>query len=423
MDTPAQINYIINGENVMTQKLKLCCPSSMDNNLIDGLYQINKNIDLNGSGLYVYEIYCALQQTPFGGGRPSTMLPYMAVEQFEEHIKLAHDCGIKVNYLINSMCCGAKEYDSTIHRAMVEHLEWLYTKSIDSVTVANPFLVELVKDHFPDLKVCLSVNSEVNTPQRAQGFEKLGVDRIIIDNFINRKFDQIRSISKSVKCSIEALVNEPCLLNCPFRIYHQTLFGHGSQKGSNGLPTLIVDYPQLKCGKFRLNDPAEIIKAPWVRPEDIKHLSTAGVEFIKLSGRGQPTEWILKSAEAYSSQAYEGNIYALIEKQGLCSAEYDILLENKEPIKPFRFSIDNRKLDGFIDPFVEGKMKCEFGCDGCNYCNNVARKVVEYDHELANSHKERLEGALNTLTTSKFTESGIYNKLQGQLTDKVAAEA
>jgi collagenase-like PrtC family protease len=179
----------------------------------------------------------------------------------------------------------------------------------------------------------------------------------------------------------------------------------------------------MNCGPIRINDPAEIIKAPWVRPEDIKHLLDAGVQYIKLAGRGQPTDWILQSAEAYSRQSFDGNIYSLIEKQGLCSAEYDLLLENKEALTPFRFSIDNRSMDGFIDPFVEGKMNCEMGCDGCNYCSETAKRVVEFNSELANQHKERLQSAKHALTSSKFIQPSIYNNLQAQHANQVTAEA
>ena len=402
-----------------TNNMKLCVPSSMENELIDGLDKINDHCD----GLKVHEIYCALQQTPFGGGRPSTLLPYMGVKEFSAHVKYANDCGIQVNYLLNPMCCGGKEYEPQTHRAMVEHIEWIYSINVDSVTIAIPYLMDIVRERFPDLKICASVNAEINSPQRAQMFEKLGADRIIFDNFLNRRFDNIRAIKRSVKCNIEALVNEPCLLNCAFRLYHQMLFGHGSQTGANGLPPVIPDYAQINCSRKRLLDPSEIIKAPWYRPEDIKHLSQAGVDYIKLSGRGQPTGWILKCANAYSMQQYEGNIYELVEKQGLCSSEYEILLGEKETLNPFRFAVDNRALDGFIEPFVEGKMHCEFGCDGCTYCKGFAKRAVTYNHELANQHNKRLNSTLKSLTTGEFTSEKTYMKLEAQLANVVVAEA
>ena len=409
-------------EKHMTQKYnnaKLCVPSSMEDELIDGLDKINDHCD----GLKVHEIYCALQQTPFGGGRPSKLLTYVGKKEFSAHVKYAHDRGIQVNYLLNPMCCGGKEYDPQTHRAMMEHIEWAYSIGVDSVTIAIPFFMDTVRERFPDLKICASVNAEINSPQRAQMVETLGADRIIFDNFLNRKFDNIRAIKRSVNCSIEALVNEPCLLNCAFRLYHQMLFGHGSQTGANGLPPVIPDYAQIKCSMKRLLDPSEIIKAPWYRPEDIKHLSQAGVDYIKLSGRGQPTDWILKCANAYSMQQYEGNIYELVEKQGLCSSEYEILLGEKETLNPFRFAVDNRALDGFIEPFVEGKMHCEFGCDGCTYCKGFAKRAVTYNHELANQHNKRLNSTLKSLTTGEFTSEKTYMKLKAQLANVVVAEA
>ena len=57
---------------------------------------------------------------------------------------------------------------------------------IDSITVADPFFVEmLAKDY--DMDVVVSVLSFVDSPQKAEFYEQLGAITIVIDPAVNRQ--------------------------------------------------------------------------------------------------------------------------------------------------------------------------------------------------------------------------------------------
>jgi len=52
-----------------------------------------------------------------------------------------------------------------------------------------------------------------------------------------------------------------------------------------------------------------------------------------------------------------------------------------DPTSHFRVPMDNRKLDGYIAPFVERDEFCRNDCANCGYCENFAKKCL--DTEMA----------------------------------------
>jgi len=78
---------------------------------------------------------------------------------------------------------------------------------IDSIVVADPYLVETISREF-DVDVVVSVLAFVDSPQKAEFFENLGAKSIVIDSNVNRHFDVLHAIRDSVDCELKLLVNE-----------------------------------------------------------------------------------------------------------------------------------------------------------------------------------------------------------------------
>ena len=96
--------------------------------------------------------------------------------------------------------------------------------------------------------------------------EDLGADEITLESFsINRNFDRLQNIRRAVRCSLQLIVNHPCLPNCPMQIAHQNDFAHSS----DGSRRLFIDYCLFTCSAMRLKDPCLFIKSGWIRPEDL----------------------------------------------------------------------------------------------------------------------------------------------------------
>jgi len=360
----------------------LLIPSNWDVDLLSPLSRSGADIQL----------YSVLPTSMLGSGGTGPDIPPMTAEQAEEYIKLTHSSGLTFNYLINAPSMNNMEWDEDTHRDLVKHLDWLSNAGVDRVTVAIPYLVELIKRQFPHIKVELSTIAHVDSVARAKLFESLGVDSIILHTNINRNLELLRAIRKAVKCELGVLTNSLCLYQCPYEYYHNNTLGHASQH-YNPLNGFYMDYCVTRCTLERFHDAAQFIKSRWIRPEDVSRYEEIGIDFFKIAGRAMSSEWIINTTEAYASGKYRGN---------LCDLLYvpNPKLECPRVGSPPKVYIDNQALEGFINFFK--KQDCDSGCARCNYCQKTAGKVLRLDRPEAEGYASTLRRFLNDLTTSKM---------------------
>jgi hypothetical protein len=62
---------------------------------------------------------------------------------------------------------------------------------------------------------------------------------------------------------------------------------------------------------------------------------------------------------------------------------------------------DNRRLDGFLEYFFEGKCRID-DCGNCKYCSTVAEKVVSIDNTANEKFRKRLAEVKDGLTSGDF---------------------
>ena len=342
----------------------ICLATSWDDDL---LLQLEKQSIHNK----VSELFGSLNTSVVGSGRASFALPEVSVEQAERHIEKAHSLGIKFNYLLNASCMGNREFTDEGREKILSLLDWLNECEVDMVTISIPYLVDIVKRYFPRIAVSVSVTNRIDSVATARIWEGMGVDRIVIDPMKNRDFELLRGIRKATNCELEVMMNTVCVYGCPFLNYHYNIFAHGSQEEDAKNPRqhqLATSYLVLKCEQMKLTDFSEIIKSPWVRPEDIKIYRDLGIGFFKLKGRAAPTSMTLATAKAYAEESYEGNLLDIVPLIPTSRGDEARILVDP-PIY-----VDNKKLDGFLDFFRSSK--CRTDCHTCNYCQGIAKKVV-----------------------------------------------
>lgn len=388
--------------------MRLLVPANWDRGLISPLSRIKANI----------EVYGVLPTSTMGSGGSGPNIPQMTLEQAEEFIKLVHSAGLDFNYLLNAPCMGNMEWDEDTHRELIEHIEWLCQVGVDRITVAIPYLLELVKRQFPQLKVEISTISHVNSVARARFFESLGADAIMVDTNINRDFKLLKAMRSAVKCELGVLTNSSCLYQCPYEYYHNNTLGHASQN-HNPLNGVYMDYCVLHCSLSNFSDTSQFIKARWIRPEDIHLYQEMGIDFFKVGGRAMSTEWIVNATEAYVSLRYPGNLYDILnnfspktksEVSNLSSTQMATIASLP------RVYIDNQALKGFINFFK--KQDCLSGCSHCHYCQDIADKVVKLDHTEAEKYTSVIKKLLNDLSSSNMFEtkdSGSVDRVGSRL--------
>lgn len=355
--------------------MKLCVATSFEDEFLEGLDSLNDKYGNDNSK--IYEVYGAFPLSVVGSARAATILPKIDEEGITRHIEKAHSYGIDFNFLLNASCLGNREYTREGVEEINNLLDTISDMGTDTVTIAIPYLIEKVKKRKPHLKINASTICYIDSPGRAQAYEEIGVDRITLDIDVNRNFELLQKIRDTVDIDLEVLANNSCLLKCPYKYYHYNLSGHGSQKTEDDdRGKAYMQYPVMKCTLAKLLNHKEIIKSPWIRPEDAHYYTNLGIDMIKISGRQMPTGWLLEVAEAYLSGKFNGNLLKLLEKGAQRYFQRNPLFEVPERLNSLEISIDNRSLDGFIDFFREHSPPCNGGCGSCNYCGEIAERVI-----------------------------------------------
>jgi collagenase-like PrtC family protease len=372
--------------------MQLLVPTNWDPDLISPLSKLEADV----------QIYGVLPTSMIGSGGSGPDNVRMAGNQAEQYIEQAHSAGLKFDYILNAPSMSNMEWDENTHQELLMHLDWISSIGADSVTVTIPYLIELIKRQFPQLKIRVSTIAHVNSVARAKLVESLGADSITLDINVNRDFTVLKAIRDAVSCELTVLLNNLCLYQCPYEYYHHDGLGHASQN-YNPLNGYYVDYCVLRCTLDRLCDISQIIKCRWARPEDIHVYEEIGIDMFKISGRSMPSERILRAATAYSSRHYQGNLYDIMNvitpKLGFISPALPGGQNSVIGALP-KFYIDNQALEGFIDFFR--KQNCLSGCSHCDYCQRIAAKVIQFDRDEVNEYVATLNASLDDLSSSKM---------------------
>jgi collagenase-like PrtC family protease len=355
----------------------------------------------------IYEIYGKLKNDIIGGGRPDDELKDIETIKFEKHVKMVRKSGIKFNYLLNGSCLANNEQNKEWQKKFKSFLTYLKKIGVNALTVTNPYVMQFVKKYFGNyFTLRVSTFACVDSFERAKYWEDMGADIICADFVkINRDFKKLKYMVQNLKhAKIEILVTNSCLKNCPMIFTHTTSLSHASDKSLE--KENYEDWSLFYCQEIQNNKNEEYIKSPWVRPEDIKYYEEIGIEHFKITERGFPTDELVKRVKAYTDRKYNGNLIDLIQGHGYLDKNGEQKLEKAQVntrkevyneikrvrglgqprIYPRHIYIDNEKLDGFIEFFVNDK--CINNCNVCDYCKSISRKVITKNEEVSDYLKE-----------------------------------
>ena len=354
-----------------------------------------------------------------GGARPGFVLPRVDRKDIQKYIQACHERGLEFSYLLNAPCLGNLQYSKKGYGQLVDLIEWIDHAAADSVTVGIPYLIDLIRKRFPRLKVKVSTTARVNTVRKALQYEDMGVEEIIIDEHINREFKTLEAIQKAVKCHLELIVNNICLWQCPYNFEHVNHDGHASRKDEED-DYCYLQYPGYLCLYRKLTDPVELLKSPWIRPEDIPSYEAIGYDHFKIVERFKRTPLLLEHVRAYETQRHQGNLLDLftLPRKGAFTPlhlEYFIKPEHvnirkvSELEKVFDLEvreliqIDNQKLNGFLDHFKEKDCN-QTTCEACQYCDRVLKSAAVINAPEIKKAAQRVRDFSDKLLTGEIFE-------------------
>jgi len=325
------------------------------------------------------------------GLRANTELPSITDEALAEYVARAHAQEQEFFYCLNVACLGNREFTADGQRWLVERLGALAESGCDGVVLSNPYLIAFAKRRFPSLQVAVSSANGVDSVDKVLYFQAEGADLVYLPEYVNRDFPLLRQLRKRTRVRLVPLSNTGCMINCPIRAYHSTITSHAKASLELGA---YVDYPLLWCTKEKIHDPAQMVKSPLIRPEDLHVYEELGIDEFKLAGREMDRGWNERVIRAYAARRYDGDLNDLI-----------LGFDQMEPYGNMTVRIPNRAMDGFID-FFQKKHDCRVGCRDCRYCDDWAAKALEFRDEHADFAR-RVAKALERFEAGEFrTASG-----------------
>jgi len=372
-------------------------------------------------GTSVQSLYGQMWNDPLGGGRMALFIPKVGKKEVTSFIAEVRKRGLSFNYLINATCFDNLEFTKKGYQKIADHVDWISSIGVDMVTVALPFLLEMLKREFPNLKVCVSSFARIQNIHLAHYWEDLGADKIILPESIGRDFRTLRSIREAVDCELELIANHCCLFQCPLDLHHRNMVSHGSQEG-HPCGGFAPDYCKLACQRLKLFRPAELIKSRWIRPEDVSDYEAIGIDCLKLIERFRGTESLVQIVNAYERKSYEGNLVELLslpQHGAFLSPNLEVLQRTDliEPEKmaetmevlrepfPGKVFIDNSKLNGFLNYF--NKTDClHTDCNRCNYCEQMASQAITIDEEWRKEMIVRFDKAIGMMIGGEIAGFG-----------------
>lgn len=300
-------------------------------------------------------------------------------------------------------------------------LDWLIKINTDSVTIANPYLLQLIKKCYPQLETTISVIANVDSLNKVKYWEELGAGQITLSfTSLNRNFSLLREIRKSTTCHLQLIANLFCLHDYPFCFYHYLAGNHGSRRRIIFRNSFSRYYFHFLCQLFHFQEPYRFISAPWIRPEDISYYEQLGIDSIKLVDRRMKSEYICRVVGAYTKRKYDGNLWDLFATESkliqnifdkppfkylrvfINIKQFNILklgkftpLSKKLKREDFCY-IDNTKLNGFIDFFIQDRCK-NSNCQECGYCKKVADDVLTVPQDVKNDYINFYKTYLETM--------------------------
>jgi collagenase-like PrtC family protease len=368
----------------------------------------------------VTDLFGVNSKSVMGAGRPIPRV--LDRKEMEAHFRAVHDAGMTFSYLFNAPTMGGREFLPQTNRKLLDEMRWLLDHGVEHLVIAIPYVIELVKERFPQFKVKASYNAKIRNLELARSFAAVGADLICVDHTIHRNFPLVRALTANLEIPIQMVVGSTTMRSCPNfnALYHASnecsLTTEGRTIDRHNLNS--INYCFSWCHVQKIGHPENVLKSGFIRPEDLHLYEEAGVSHFKMATRGLTGDEIERRVAAYAARRYDGNLLDIItvfpyvrKYAANAGTARGAAWQTEHPaVKRFfdlkfdrDFSgimrIDNRQLDGYLDKFV--REACGPSCKSCRWCNDWAAKAVEVDRTLYDEFVETLTAFRTALARSE----------------------
>jgi hypothetical protein len=339
-----------------------------------------------------------------GGHIPSFSLPQLGKKYMEAHIAKAHAQGLKFYYLLSAPCFANAPYNRQGYQALEAFFQELGAWGIDGVVVNSPYLVTWLGARYPQWKIVVSWLAGINSVAAAKKWLELGAQALMLDPHSNRDFSTLQALRENISAELWLLANHALLWEGPFELEEAVGGAYSSQeKEENGY---YLPAPSFSHWQRLLNKPAELVRARWIRPEDLAVYEAMGFDKFVLLDVHHNTNSLLKYLGAYQERKSPANlldILALSKTSALLPSQIRYFLQPEEVniqkvskisellTMPWEemVKVDSQKLDTFLRFFQQNDCR-RTACDTCRHCDRAFEAAGQVNSPLMQKHQEKL---------------------------------
>jgi collagenase-like PrtC family protease len=270
-----------------------------------------------------------------GNGRSRSSISQMS--ETIDHVKLSRRFGVKPLVLMNSITESGDELNLEFRKKITRTLGELIDTGLEGVVTNSPLICswahEISGYKSVDFTIKIGLWAEISTPRDIEVFSGFGADAFCISFDINRDFRLLEAMRKCTTKKLVLLANNGCIYRCPYRFYHrclQSIYSRKTESERKNDPGMYT-YFDL-CGAYLKGTRLEMLRTPFIRPEDVHLYSKMGIDEIKLSTRNFGYDWLRTIINCYVMESYEGDIGTFFFRH----------------VK-FDHKLDNRRLDGVLE--------------------------------------------------------------------------
>ena len=343
----------------------------------------------------------------FSGGRPMKEVHELEHrKKAEDYIKYAKTNNLEFNYLLNGTEL-IEEFSKETTKKIHENLDWISGMGVKWVTVCNPRLAKIVNDNFSNLNINISIFAHIRTIRQIEFWQRLGAKSINLDRELVRNTKQLKLLTKNTDVDLILLANDPCLLNCPYELYHDSSMSKNSVTGEK-----YYHYCSFTCMLEYISNPVEIIKSSFIRPEDINYYENIGIKNFKIVDRNRTTKFIVNAVNAYVNREYNGNLIDLMSIYSSFDRKHEKIEQlseelNEETIDKFwkelpaivDIKLNNKDVSDLFDK-IKNTNCSTVNCDTCKICNKYENKIIFNKNNLSKT-KKNLKQIIDFLNNSK----------------------
>ena len=283
--------------------MKLAVPAGFSAEYLRGLERLLGQAGSATPPALIDNAYGAMPSSVLGHSRYPEGVPQLSRGDLTQFIAELRTLGIRFHYVANSPWLDGLEREEKGQSNLKRELAQLQEAGVQAFILANPYLIHLVSSWFPDIDIVASINIRAASHYAVAQLLSMGARRVVVDRTVNRSFPLLRSLSASFQDRVVLLANTTCLLDCPLQGYHSLECAYSSTESPGRAtsrdrwtePDFCFDY----CFGRLVEDPAHLLRIPWIRPEDIPLYRSAGVRHLKLQGRSLPVEQQLQLISMY----------------------------------------------------------------------------------------------------------------------------